>query len=258
MVGLDYRHGISVLEVIVYIPTLIIALWVAYRHGFQRSAGWITLVIFSLVRVVGSCCYLATLGYPSSKDLYVAWAVCSSIGLSPLTISCIGLLSRANGSIKQPPGQEINQRLFKWLGLATLVAVILSIVGQVQNTNLGQESSISTLTKAGVVIFLVTWAGLAFLLFGVASRFGSIEDGERRLVFAVGLSVPLLLVRILYSLLAVFSHSPDFNMFTGSPTIMLVMAVLEEIAICVICLGTGITLSVRKRTDYNEEYALVR
>lgn len=95
MVGLDYRHGISVLEVIVYIPTLIVALWVSFRHGFKRSAGWITLVIFSLVRVVGSCCYLATLGYPTSKDLYVAWAVCSSIGLSPLTISCIGLLSRA-------------------------------------------------------------------------------------------------------------------------------------------------------------------
>lgn len=114
------------------------------------------------------------------------------------------------------------------------------------------------MTKVGVVIFLVTWAGLALLLSWIASRFSFIEDGERRLVFAVGLSVPLLLVRILYSLLAIYSHNPDFNLLTGSPTIMLVMADLEEIAICAICLGTGVTLSVRKHTDYNEEYAPVR
>lgn len=136
--------------------------------------------------------------------------------------------------------------------------MILSIVGQVKSTNLGQESSISTLTKAGIILFLVAWAGLAFLLFSVASRLSYVEDGERRLVLAVGLSVPLLLVRVVYSLLGVFSHDPDFNMLTGSPTIMLVMAVLEEIAICVICLGAGVTLSARKRTDYNEAYAPVR
>lgn len=93
--SLDYRHGIFVLELIVYIPTLIIALYVVSKHGYSKSSGWITFVIFALARIVGSSCYLATLADPSSTDLYVAYAICTAIGLSPLTISCVGLLSRA-------------------------------------------------------------------------------------------------------------------------------------------------------------------
>lgn len=94
IMAVSYRHGLSILEVVVYIPALFMALWMAYRHGFGRSSGWIFFVIFSLLRVIGSCCYLATISNPTSTNLYITWAVCNSIGLSPLTLACIGLLSR--------------------------------------------------------------------------------------------------------------------------------------------------------------------
>jgi hypothetical protein len=92
---INYRHGITILEIIVYTPTLFLALWMAFHHGFKKSSGWYFFNIFSLARIVGAACYLATIQSPSNVNLYIAWAVCTSIGLSPLILACIGLLSRA-------------------------------------------------------------------------------------------------------------------------------------------------------------------
>lgn len=92
---LNYRHGLSILQLIVYTPSLFVAIWVAFRHGFKRSSGWIFYVIFCLARVIGAACYLATISSPTNTNLYIAWAVCSSLGLSPLLQASVGLLSRA-------------------------------------------------------------------------------------------------------------------------------------------------------------------
>ncbi|PWY85981.1 hypothetical protein BO70DRAFT_289418 [Aspergillus heteromorphus CBS 117.55] len=246
--AVNYRHGLSILELIVYLPTLFMALWMAFRHGFQRNSGWIFLVIFSLARIVGSCCYLATINDPSSIDLYLAWAVCMSIGLSPLTLTCVGLLSRANDSIRRKTSRGIHPLLFKIVGLLTLVGLILCIVGQVQSMgSLPASMPISTKTKVGYVLFIVAWTGLSVLLVVLACKRQSIEDGEHRLLLAVGLTVPLLLVRLIYSLLGAFGHSTTFSMMSGNVTVELVMSVLEEIFIVLICLGVGVTLEVRPR-----------
>ncbi|PYH92855.1 hypothetical protein BO71DRAFT_12490 [Aspergillus ellipticus CBS 707.79] len=246
--AVDYRHGLSILDLIVYLPTLFIALWMAFHHGFQRNSDWIFLVIFSLVRIVGSCCYLATINDPSSIDLYTAWAVCMSIGLSPLTLTCTGLLSRANDSIRRKTGQGIHPLLFKVVGLLTLVGLILCIVGQVENMgSLSEMMNISSKAKVGYILFIIAWVGLCGLFALIGCKYHSIEDGEHRLLLAVGLSVPLLLVRLVYSLMGAFSHNSMFSMLTGNVTVMLVMSVLEEIGIVLICLGVGLTLAVRPR-----------
>ncbi|PLB43827.1 hypothetical protein P170DRAFT_63216 [Aspergillus steynii IBT 23096] len=261
VMGLDYRHGISVLEAVVYIPTFIVALLVVFRHGFRKSAGWTTLVMFALVRVVGSFVHLATLAHPLSSDLYLTYAVCFAIGLFQLTVSCIGLLSRvcihptANpapfpnphgtrlGMSYTDSGKPAHPCLFGLLSLATIAAMILSIIGQVQSADAERPASANSLSQASVVIFLVVWAGLAILVFSMASRNRYIKAEERRLVRAVALSMPFLLVRVLYSFLGSFSHNPDFDLLTGSPAVLLGMAVLEEFVICVVCLEAGVMLA---------------
>lgn len=97
--------------------------------------------------------------------------------------------------------------------------------------------------RLGWLLFLVAWADLVLLLCLIGSRFHQIENGEHRLVLSVGLSAPLLFIRIVYPLLAAFSGDLKFNMITGGPTILLVTAILEEIAIVGVCLSTGLTLS---------------
>lgn len=91
--SLTYRDGISILVLIAYLVAFFAGAWLSFNHGFSKSSGWIYLVILSIVRIVGSSAELATKNNPS-KSLYLTAAICFSIGLSPLILVSIGLLSR--------------------------------------------------------------------------------------------------------------------------------------------------------------------
>ena len=90
---LGARGGLAIAELIFYVPAFFVALWVAFRHGFNRRAGWLFLVILSLVRIVGWSCQLAAQTNPSI-GLKEAAIILSSVGLSPLILAMLGLLSR--------------------------------------------------------------------------------------------------------------------------------------------------------------------
>ncbi|KAJ5384202.1 hypothetical protein N7517_002113 [Penicillium concentricum] len=250
--AIDYRHGISILEVIVYSPTLFLALWMAFHHGFKKSSGWFFFVVFCLARIVGSACYLATIHYPSSVDLYIAWAVCTSLGLSPLLLACIGLLSRANDSIMRKTANAFPPMFFRVVGIFALVGVILSIVGATANSDI-THGLINIETKVGLIFYLVAWIGVCGLLLLVSTRTHSIEDGEHRLLLAVGISLPLILVRLIYSFIYAFGQKAEFSMLSGNITIQLVMSILEEIVVVLVCLGIGLTLQVRPSAEYTQQ-----
>ena len=104
-------------------------------------------------------------------------------------------------------------------------------------------------TKVGVVIFIIAWIILCGLLANLAMRSACIDKSERRLVLAVAVSVPFILVRLIYSVILSFAHNPRFNLISGSVTINLVMAVLEEFVVIILCLGIGLTLRVQRERD---------
>ena len=87
------RGGVSVFELIYYFPALVIAVLVCHRHGFGRSSGWIFTLILCLIRIIGACCQLATY-HSETKGLYKAVIILDSIGISPLLLGTLGLLSR--------------------------------------------------------------------------------------------------------------------------------------------------------------------
>jgi hypothetical protein len=87
------QAGISVAELIVYFPALIVATVICIRHGFDRSSGWIFALLLCLVRIVGACCQLTTY-HNQSADLLEATIILESIGISPLLLATLGLLSR--------------------------------------------------------------------------------------------------------------------------------------------------------------------
>ncbi|KAI2678770.1 hypothetical protein CBS147333_2664 [Penicillium roqueforti] len=249
---IDYRHGISILEVIVYSPCLFIALWMAFHHGFKKSSGWYFFNIFCLARVIGAACYLATIRYPSNINLYITWAVCTSLGLSPLLLACLGLLSRANDSIMRKTANPLHPLIFRVVATFSLVGVILSIVGTTQNSDI-THGLVTIESKIGLIFYLITWFCVFGLFFLILKRTESIEDGERRLLLAVGISVPLILVRLVYSYIFAFGGDADFNLLSGNVTIQLVMCVLEEILVVLVCLGIGLTLEVRPAAEYTQQ-----
>ncbi|CRG89435.1 hypothetical protein PISL3812_06471 [Talaromyces islandicus] len=247
--SIDYRHGLSILELIAFFPSLVMALLVAWRHGFARSSGWLLFIIFSLLRIIGNCCYLATLSSPDNVSLYTAWAVCSSVGMSPLTLGLAYNLSRVNDSMQRKTGHAYSPMIFRILALVTILAAILSIVGVTSSSDIA-EGMHSTETKVGVIIYLVAWIGLSIVVFMMLARYSSIEHGEHRLVWAVMFCVPLLLIRLAYSMISILSHNSSFRMITGNVTIQLVMVIIEEIIIVYIMLITGLTLDVRDKAVY--------
>jgi len=91
--GLSKQNGVSILELVIYFPLLVGAAVVCKRHGFGRSSGFIFTLILCLVRIVGACCELATIE-SDSKGLIETYLILQSVGLSPLLLATLGLLSR--------------------------------------------------------------------------------------------------------------------------------------------------------------------
>lgn len=90
------RGGVSIFELIIYFPALITAAIVCGRHGFGLGSGWIFTLILCLVRIIGACCQLATYN-SSTKGLGKAVLILDSVGISPLLLATLGLLSRWYG-----------------------------------------------------------------------------------------------------------------------------------------------------------------
>lgn len=57
------------------------------------------------------------------------------------------------------------------------------------------------------------------------------NTSQSRLFFAVLLAIPLIAVRLLYSLISDFGNSPRFSLIDGDVKIQLVMATIEEFII---------------------------
>ncbi len=90
---LDARGYISIVELILYVPCLLVGVIVCARHGFSRSSGWIFLVILCLIRIIGSVCNIVSYGSPS-ENLYETIAILDSVGISPLLLATLGILTR--------------------------------------------------------------------------------------------------------------------------------------------------------------------
>lgn len=195
--------------------------------------------------------------------VYIYWGVAFAFGLPWSFVPDVSFFIAISGhsrtnkhnrndSIMRKTGNPIKPLVFRAIGLVPLVALILSIVGATQNSDI-THSLVNTETRVGLVLYLVTWAIVCGLLIFLASRSSSIEDGEHRLLLAVALSLPLILVRLIYSLVYSFGHQAEFSMLSGNVTIQLVMSVLEEIVIVLICLGIGLTLQVRPSAEYSHQ-----
>jgi hypothetical protein len=84
---------LSVAELIVFIPGLILAIILCSRHGIHRSSGWVYTLILCVVRIAGAICQLLTY-HDHSTGLLKAVLIIDSIGLSPLLLATLGMLSR--------------------------------------------------------------------------------------------------------------------------------------------------------------------
>lgn len=155
------------------------------------------------------------------------------------------LLSRITASINKSHKVLISLRHIQLAELLNTVGIILSIVGGVESgTDYKKNGRYlpQTLTKVGVGLFIASFVAILAFTVILSLSISHAEPGEKRVLLAVAGSLPLLLVRLIYASIYVFRESSDFSSISGSVTILLCMALLEEIAIVLVYEGVGITL----------------
>ncbi|KAK4898121.1 hypothetical protein LTR27_004127 [Elasticomyces elasticus] len=239
--------GVSVVELIVYFPALVIAIFVCSRHGFGRSSGWIYTMILCLVRIVGACCQLAT--YKSqSTGLLEADLILESVGISPLLLATLGLLSRCADSINQSSRTVFSAMHFRIIQLCILIGLILSIAGGTSSVSSTGVYKSQTTSKAGIALYLVCFLALCIVTMITLKNSSYLMAGENRLIWAVIIAMPLILIRLIYSLLIVFHHSHTFSLINGSALVHALMAVVEEMLVVLMYLGVGWSLSTDSAT----------
>jgi hypothetical protein len=90
-----YSDGIAIYKLIYYSPCLFASIYVAWTHGFSKNSGWIFLTIFCIIRLIGASAQIATIGNPGDQTAITVALITSELGLSPLLLASLGLLSRA-------------------------------------------------------------------------------------------------------------------------------------------------------------------
>lgn len=129
--------------------------------------------------------------------------------------------------------------LVRALQIPATVGLILCIVGATNAKNPADIESESTV-HIGIILFAVVFAALVLLTGFAIHQWRFTGRGESRMIMSVAITLPFLAVRVLYSLLAAFSHDSKFNPVSGSTTIALVMETLQEAVVVLIYLAAGL------------------
>lgn len=225
------RDTIALIELIFFPLCLLLSAFVCFRHGFGRSSGWFYTLILCLIRIIGGICQFVSHSNQSA-GLIQTILILDSVGLTPLLLATLGLLSRFIDSINVSSSSRFTTRHFRLLQLVLLVGTILAIAG---GTNISVDSNgtyqIPTTSKVGVCLYIVGFAGIALMFLLSLPQISVLPVKERRTPIAIGIALPFIAVRLLYSVLSVFIHDHLFSVANGSTAIRLGMAVIEEIVV---------------------------
>ncbi|KAG2160199.1 uncharacterized protein EDB93DRAFT_45469 [Suillus bovinus] len=249
-----------------YVPFLFISIKLVVKYGLSRGDGWVLLLVFSIIRVLGGCLLVAAEEItPANTSLYIGGYALEASGLSPLLICTLGLL---HSVFQTPDGFSRYNRPFRLLQLLGMVALILVIIGISDESSSSSSSSSSgnTMRRAGVILFCILYIILVGICIFLWTQIGSALRYRKQLLKAISIALPFLAIRTIYSVLSTFSSSSfaitttgtteantgdlaKFNMFTGEWQIYLVMDMLMEYAIVIIYAVAGLVLPLNK--DYS-------
>lgn len=252
---------VDIVEIIYFAPALLLSVYVCTKHGFKREAGWLLLVILSIIRIVGASCGIAAT-HDRAQGLIVTSLIMSSVGSATLVAAFTGITNRiAEGS----RGSPLSPRQRKLIQIIGLVAIVLGIMGgiKVTDTDPSSREQGQTYMKAAVMLILLQFLISVAILSYSAIHLREILDDDRKLFFCASFAVPFLFVRLLYSILAAFdSNSSIFSLLSTSVTAVVLKACLGvamEIIVVSLFILAGM-LSPKMAVDHKstEERAVVR
>ncbi len=214
MSQLDAKDGVAIAQIVVYTPALAVAVLLASRHGFKRSAGWLYLVLFGIIRILGAALELATISDRENTSLIGGAATLQTIGLSPLILVMLALSSRVLTSVNASRTTFLKPRMLQGVKLIVLVGLILGIVGGTKLSLRIYDAAVAAAKGAngGKIVYTIpeeSQAGLGLMMAGyvllvliillLATDVAAAAAGEKRILGAIAAALPFVLVRLIYS-----------------------------------------------------------
>ncbi|KAI4721093.1 hypothetical protein E4T48_02654 [Aureobasidium sp. EXF-10727] len=226
-----YRDGICVAQII----TFSVSLLLAASFYWTRRIGWFCIGVFSLIRLVSASCYLAIISN-DSESLWATVFVCESLGIMLIIFLFLELLHRVNKVVS-----AVHKRYFFIPQLLTWIDIVISVIGYIAIKNKPHNQlDLTPYDQASRAIISVIYIYTLWLLC-VFWRFQNMcvyALPERRAIHAVTYTIPLVVVRLVYSLVFEATGDRMFNASKGDPTVYLTMTYLPELGTIAICAAT--------------------
>ncbi|KAL6901045.1 hypothetical protein GGI43DRAFT_433809 [Trichoderma evansii] len=227
---LDSRGYVSIIQLVVYIPLLFVSFIICRKRGFSRSSVWIFILLLCLIWIAGAVCRLAV-------------ATLDSIGIPPLLLATLGLLSRLFERIDDEKKVILKSIHFQLIRLALVLTMILSIVGGISSKNINNPSPMTKISICVYCASFLLFIGFAIYAYKSMCCCVLLPKRERETCYVIAVSLPLIFVRVMYSVLAVFRHDSMFSVTQGSAGVYGVMVVMTEAAILLLYTTLGLRLA---------------
>jgi hypothetical protein len=252
----DGHAKVGVALIVFYLPIIGITLFLTFRHGFSRGQGWFYLVLFSLIRFVSGIITIVAEQKPTNIGLQIANGILIGIALSPLLLATLGFLKTV-ASIGFEDKVILHQVLSRGQ-IVFYVAIALVTAGGVQANPENKPSTIKQghdLQHAGIIILAVLFVLLVLLHAYLWTCRERLTTARLTLLKGISAAVPFLLVRVIYSVISVFSNSnlhSKWSPLYGSVGIFVGMALIMEYI--VVCIYIGVGISIPYSRDENRHH----
>ena len=143
-------------------------------------------------------------------------------------------------------GREvIGMKPFRLMQLLLTIGLILGLVGGTSAPSPSPSDphpSPPAEAKAGIILYIVAFAAEIIVAFVAVGHKALIPKRERKIYIAIFVSLPLIAVRLAYSVISSFANDSDFSVIGGSIIIRAFMASIEEMLVVLMYIGLGFML----------------
>ncbi|CRG89103.1 hypothetical protein PISL3812_06138 [Talaromyces islandicus] len=248
MIPVHADKVLDILQLVLYIPLLLLSQYCLLRHGRRGILGWFYVGAFCMIRLIAAGLKIHSDNTTATQSSGAT--IVDNIGLSPVILAALGLLHEARtarGSVRNTKIEWLVVLQIHMLVTAGLALVAVG-VSSLFKTKPSPDSAM-TLLKAGFAIMFLGWGiivGLCLWSFRRPTSYDQVDPTIFRdatiLLNAVFFSLPFILLRAIYGALNLFGSGNTIgtSSFSSNVPADVIMNVLAQLAAAVIFVVAGV------------------
>ncbi|OJJ42751.1 hypothetical protein ASPZODRAFT_20276 [Penicilliopsis zonata CBS 506.65] len=240
-------------QLAIFCILIVPAQYVFFKHGLGGFMGWLFVLSFCAIRIVGCAMEIHEENQPT---LSTAALIVSSLGLSPILLALMGVLEEARNARSGRRGGWLQLIIVTQYHALVIVAIVLILIHASSLLSAHRTSTAKTFIDAGFALLCASWLFICvFTLVSVAfvrEKSMNIElyRGGTRLLYAVMICLPFVGMRMVY---ATIVYAADNTTAESSFGLRVAFGVVTEFVVAIVLLVAGVMTRnlqrERKRTE---------